>query len=114
MRTRRTEFIPFFAASAACATGNGMNCVLLWLRPEAALGYTQRDGCADARVGCKPAQEQTVAGENTLRQDEWQIVIGWLAYFLRWRIFDRMRRFLRPNLRRPLPVFLVPTRGLHG
>jgi hypothetical protein len=40
-------------------------------------------------------------------------VIGWLAYFLRWRIFERMRRFLRPSFRRPLPVFLVPTWGLH-
>jgi hypothetical protein len=28
---------------------------------------------------------------------------------LRWRIFERMRRFLRPNLRRPFPVFFVPT-----
>lgn len=31
-------------------------------------------------------------------------------YFLRWRILARMRRFLRPILRRPFPVFLVPTR----
>src|ERR1700720_1738129 len=31
--------------------------------------------------------------------------------YLRWRIFERMRRFLRPSLRRPLPVFLVPTQG---
>lgn len=30
-------------------------------------------------------------------------------YFLRWRILARMRRFLRPILRRPLPVFFVPT-----
>lgn len=30
-------------------------------------------------------------------------------YFLRCRIFARMRRFLRPSLRRPLPDFLVPT-----
>lgn len=30
-------------------------------------------------------------------------------YLLRWRILARMRRFLRPSLRRPLPVFLVPT-----
>ena len=29
-------------------------------------------------------------------------------YFLRWRILDRMRRFLRPSFRRPLPDFLVP------
>jgi hypothetical protein len=29
-------------------------------------------------------------------------------YFLRWRIFARMRRFLRPSFRRPLPDFLVP------
>jgi hypothetical protein len=29
-------------------------------------------------------------------------------YFLRWRIFDRMRRFLRPSFRRPLPDFLTP------
>lgn len=31
-------------------------------------------------------------------------------YFLRWRILARIRRFLRPTLRRPLPVFFVPTR----
>lgn len=31
------------------------------------------------------------------------------GYRLRWRILARMRRFLRPTLRRPLPVFLVPT-----
>ena len=29
-------------------------------------------------------------------------------YFLRWRIFARMRRFLRPSFRRPFPDFLVP------
>ncbi len=29
-------------------------------------------------------------------------------YFLRWRILARMRRFLRPCLRRPLPDFFVP------
>jgi hypothetical protein len=29
-------------------------------------------------------------------------------YFSRWRIFERMRRFLRPSFRRPLPDFLVP------
>ena len=29
-------------------------------------------------------------------------------YFLRWRIFARMRRFLRPSFRRPLPDFFVP------
>lgn len=33
-----------------------------------------------------------------------------IDYFLRCRILARIRRFLRPNLRRPLPVFLVPTR----
>jgi len=31
-----------------------------------------------------------------------------LAYFLRWRILARIRRFLRPTFRRPLPVFFVP------
>jgi hypothetical protein len=29
-------------------------------------------------------------------------------HFLRWRILARMRRFLRPSFRRPLPDFLVP------
>ena len=29
-------------------------------------------------------------------------------YFLRWRILLRIRRFLRPILRRPLPDFFVP------
>ena len=32
------------------------------------------------------------------------------VYPLRWRILDRMRRFFRPTLRRPFPVFFVPTR----
>ncbi|TVP95981.1 MAG: hypothetical protein EA381_17920 [Planctomycetaceae bacterium] len=31
------------------------------------------------------------------------------AYFLRWRIRARIRRFFLPTLRRPLPVFFVPT-----
>lgn len=31
------------------------------------------------------------------------------ATYLRCRILDRMRRFLRPILRRPFPVFLLPT-----
>jgi len=31
-------------------------------------------------------------------------------YPLRWRIRERMRRFLRPTLRRPFPDFFVPTR----
>ena len=30
-------------------------------------------------------------------------------YFLRCRIRERIRRFLRPTLRRPRPVFLTPT-----
>ncbi len=29
-------------------------------------------------------------------------------YPLRWRILARIRRFFRPSLRRPLPVFLTP------
>lgn len=28
--------------------------------------------------------------------------------YLRWRILARIRRFLRPIFRRPLPVFFVP------
>ncbi len=31
-------------------------------------------------------------------------------YFLRWRIFARIRRFFRPIFRRPLPLFFTPTR----
>jgi len=31
------------------------------------------------------------------------------VYFLRCRIRERIRRFLRPTLRRPRPVFLTPT-----
>lgn len=34
-----------------------------------------------------------------------------INYYLRCRIFDRILRFLRPSLRRPLPVFLTPTRA---
>lgn len=33
-------------------------------------------------------------------------------HFLRWRMRERIRRFLRPILRRPLPVFFVPTKRL--
>jgi hypothetical protein len=29
-------------------------------------------------------------------------------YFFRWRIFERMRRFLRPSFRRPFPDLFVP------
>ena len=32
------------------------------------------------------------------------------AYYLRCRILDRIRRFLRPSFSRPFPVFFVPTR----
>ena len=35
-------------------------------------------------------------------------------YFLRWRILARIRRFLRPTLRRPLPVFLEPNGQILG
>lgn len=31
------------------------------------------------------------------------------AQSFRWRILDRIRRFFLPSLRRPLPVFFVPT-----
>lgn len=31
------------------------------------------------------------------------------AYFLRWRIFARMRRFFRPSFLLPLPLFFTPT-----
>ena len=34
--------------------------------------------------------------------------------YLRCRIFARMRRFLRPILRRPFPVFFVPTQRLQN
>ena len=30
--------------------------------------------------------------------------------YLRWRIFERIRRFFRPSFRRPLPDFFVPMR----
>ena len=36
---------------------------------------------------------------------------GWkpdVTAYLRWRILARMRRFLRPIFRRPLPVLFVP------
>jgi len=36
------------------------------------------------------------------------------AYFLRCRILARIRRFLRPIFRRPLPDFFVPTRPSGG
>ena len=42
------------------------------------------------------------------RQWPWRRYGSSSAYFLRWRIFARIRRFLRPSLRRPLPVRLVP------
>ena len=37
-------------------------------------------------------------------------VISEVCYLLRCRILDRIRRFLRPIFRRPLPVLLVPKR----
>lgn len=36
------------------------------------------------------------------------------TYFLRCRILERMRRFLRPNFRRPFPDFFVPTQSSWG
>lgn len=33
---------------------------------------------------------------------------------MRWRIFARIRRFLRPTFRRPFPVFFVPTCSSDG
>src|SRR5690606_15408726 len=36
------------------------------------------------------------------------------ACYLRWRMRERMRRFLRPSLRRPLPDFLTPTSHSKG
>jgi len=44
------------------------------------------------------------------REKEQEKKITRSGYRLRWRILARMRRFLRPTLRRPLPVFFVPTR----
>ena len=38
-----------------------------------------------------------------------EIGLGHHNYRLRCRILDRIRRFLRPILRRPFPVFFVPT-----
>ncbi len=35
-----------------------------------------------------------------------------IDYFLRCRIFARMRRFFRPIFRRPFPVFFDPTECL--
>lgn len=62
-----------------------------------------------SRSSARGATEQTVtAGKQspqrpaTTRSD-----------YLRCRIFERMRRFLRPILRRPFPVFFVPTHHLH-
>ncbi len=47
-----------------------------------------------------------------LTKQQWHTSGGRCDYFLRCRIFERMRRFLRPSFRRPLPrLFRVPTRG---
>ncbi len=43
-----------------------------------------------------------------LQRDQAAKKLGQRDYFLRWRIFARMRRFLRPSFRRPLPDFFVP------
>jgi hypothetical protein len=47
--------------------------------------------------------------EKVTREKESQPSDKQEAYFLRCRILARMRRFLRPCLRRPFPDFFVPT-----
>lgn len=45
-----------------------------------------------------------VAAEGSIEAD-----FDGCRYFFRCRMRDRIRRFLRPIFRRPLPVFLTPT-----
>jgi hypothetical protein len=58
----------------------------------------RKDGAARARRLKRGSFTETGPRELRLVED----------YFLRWRIFARMRRFLRPCFRRPFPDFLVP------
>ena len=50
--------------------------------------------------------------ESVASQANLGAVIGELNrdYFLRWRILARIRLFLRPSFRRPLALFLTPTK----
>ena len=56
-----------------------------------------------AQVPQNTVVEKEYAGDSGFAQQRAD------GYFLRCRIFARIRRFLRPILRRPLPVFFVPT-----
>jgi hypothetical protein len=49
-----------------------------------------------------------VERKGQTRHREWQFGVPRIISYLRCRMRDRMRRFLRPSLRRPLPVFLTP------
>jgi hypothetical protein len=62
-----------------------------------------------ALQGNRCAQHQPV-GRHTRRDQRRELLERRLVkdYFLRWRIFARMRRFLRPSFRRPFPDLFVP------
>ena len=60
------------------------------------------------RVAVLPPLSRPASAETDKPGDP----ISATALYLRWRIFERMRRFLRPSLRRPFPVFFTPTSGL--
>jgi hypothetical protein len=62
-----------------------------------------------ASKGYECAQHQPF-GRHTRRDQRRESLERRLVkdYFLRWRIFARMRRFLRPSFRRPFPDLFVP------
>ncbi len=64
-------------------------------------------GLQAVRRHCGPTSKSSLRGAACGQSPE---KICGAKDYLRCRIRDRMRRFLRPSFRRPFPVFLTPTR----
>jgi hypothetical protein len=75
---------------------------------EARLGRAKKP-ILDNGPASSTAQQTTPCRNLRAERENRKKRIARSGYRLRWRILARMRRFLRPILRRPLPVFLVPT-----
>lgn len=65
-----------------------------------AVGRARHSAGCDLREAASSIDEVATSEARTSRGE---------SAYLRWRIFARIFRFLRPILRRPLPVFFVPT-----
>jgi len=71
-------------------------------------------------IGAQRQRPQNSSAEEPLEGPSDRVTLGhtcpegiWQRYRFRCRIFDRLRRFLRPSLRRPFPDFLTPTTPPH-